>query len=113
MDEFLRHVAFFMVCLVIGIVYKKILEFQDEKRWMFHEDNQVYYAASKFSNGASFDEVKNILVSCFDFSKKSADVIWECASPHKTDRDGGYRFFIRSVNKELGDSIYNEKHHIS
>jgi len=109
MNVFLMNVGFFAICFAIVIAYKKILDFYDQKRLGFLEDNNVYIAAQEFADGASFVELKNILEKCFDFNEKNVEDILLQSLPHRIDKDGGYRFFIRSVNKVLGEDIYNEK----
>ena len=109
MNGFLDNFGFFAICLAIAIGYKKILEFYDLKRSSFHKDNNVYKAAKEFADGASVIEVKNVLTSCCDLNEKNAQDIVLKTLPHRTDKDGGYRFFIRSVNKVLGEDIYSEK----
>ena len=109
MNIFLMNVGFFAVCVVIVIAYKKILSFYYQKRLEFLKDNNVYKAAEKFADGASVIEVKRILVSCFDLNEKNVEEILSQSLSHRTDKDGGYRYFIRSVNKVLGEDIYSEK----
>lgn len=113
MDSYSKYFVILVIFLVIGIAYKKYLEFNDDKRWMFHKDDNIYKAAKKFAAGASLNEVKDILISCFDLNEKNAEDILTRSSPHKTDKDGGYRSFIRSVNKELGEDVYEEKYYMN
>lgn len=112
MNSYSRYFVIWAIFLVIGIVYKRYLEFNDDKSRMLRKDNNVYKAAERFAAGASLNEVKNILINCFDLSEENAEDILTRSSPHKTDKDGGYRFFIRSVNKEVGENVYEEKYHI-
>ena len=111
MDSFLENIGFMAICFVIIYGYKKILEYNDMKCSSFYEDNRVYKAADAFVHGETSNDVVNILVSCFDFDEKVADKILSRSIPHKTDRDGGYREFIKSVNEVLGADIYSEQCH--
>ncbi len=109
MDNFLQNVGLLAIALVIMYGYKKIVEYYDLKRSSFLADEQVYQAAAEFVHGASSDDVKAILAGCFDFDEEDAAEILSRSIPHRTDKDGGYRAFIRSVNQVLGADIYNER----
>jgi hypothetical protein len=111
MDSFLENIGFMAICFVIIYGYKKLLEYNEMKYSSLYEDNKVYQAADEFVHGAASNEVVNILTSCIDFDEKDADKILSLSIPHKTDRDGGYRKFIKSVNKVLGADIYSEQCH--
>lgn len=112
MDGFLENVGLFSIAFAIIYGYKKLLDYFEYKRSGYYENEKVYKAADEFVHGASFDEVKVILSSCFDFDANDADRVLSRSIPHRTDKDGGYREFIRSVNKVLGADIYSEQYHI-
>lgn len=109
MDTFLKNFGLFAIFFLIAYGYKKIQDNHELKRMGLHEDEKVYMAADEFVCGAPSDEVKGILDSCFEFDGQDADVILARAIPHRADKDGGYRAFIRSVNKVVGDELYDEK----
>lgn len=109
MDSFLANVGLMAICLVIIYGYKKMVEYYDLKRLSFYKDQKVYKAADEFIQGASSDDVKVLLASCCDFDEKDAEKILSRAIRHRTDKDGGYRAFIRSVNKVLGEDVYSEQ----
>lgn len=109
MDSFLTDFGFFAICFLVVYLYKKILEYHDLKRLRLHEDEKIYKAAEEFAHKASSDDVKKILSNCF--TEKNAEKILSQAFPHRTDKDGGYRAFIRSVNKVLGENVYSEQCH--
>ncbi len=109
MNDFLENFGLMAIFFVVIYGYKKILEYYDLKQSSFYENEKVYEAANEFAHGASSNEVKVILVSCFDFDMDDAEKILSRSIPHKTDKDGGYRAFIRSVNKILGEDVYSTK----
>lgn len=110
MNNFLEDVGLIAIFFSIVYVYLKILDYYELKRLEVHEDKKVYIAADKFVHGAPYDEVKDILASCFDFDEQDAETIWLLSITHITDKDGGYRAFIRSVNEVVGKSIYDERY---
>ena len=109
MDGILENVGIAMISFLIIYVCKKILEFYDFKRPYVSE--KVYNAADEFAHGASYDEVKAILTRCIDFDGDDAEKILSRSVPYRTEKDGGYRAFIKSVNKLLGQNAYNEQFH--
>jgi hypothetical protein len=112
MGSFLENAGLLAIAFVIIYGYKKIQEYYYFKQSGYYENEKVYKAADEFVHGASTDDVEAILESCFDFDKEDARKILTRSIPYKTDKDGGYREFIRSVNKVLGADIYNEHYHI-
>jgi len=111
MDSFLENVGLMAISFLVIYVYKKILEYYDFKRSSLYENDKVYKAANEFVHGASSDDVKVILESCFDFDEEDSEKILSRSIPYRTDKDGGYRAFIRSVNKVLGEDVYSERIH--
>lgn len=109
MDSFFENVGMLAIAFVIIYGYKKILEYHDFKYSGFYENEKVYKAADEFVQGAASDDVKAILASCFDFDNEDADEILSRSFPHRTDKDGGYREFIKSVNRVLGVDVYSEQ----
>ncbi|MPM59331.1 hypothetical protein SDC9_106171 [bioreactor metagenome] len=112
MDSFLENVGILAIAFLIIYIYKKILEWHDYRHSGFYADEKVYKAADEFVHGASSDDVKTLLADCFDFDEGDAKKIMSLSTPHRTDKDGGYKAFIRSVNKVLGDEVYDEKRHV-
>lgn len=110
MHSFLENFGLFAIFFLIVYGYKKILEYYELKRMGLHENKNVYMAADAFSRGANADDVKGILENCFEFEEGDVEEILSRASPHKADKDGGYRAFIRAVNKAVGDEIYDERY---
>ncbi|EGO9279679.1 MULTISPECIES: hypothetical protein [Enterococcus] len=111
MDSFFENVGMLAIVFIIIYGYKKILEYYDFKYSGFYENEKVYKAADKFVQGAASDDVKALLTSCFDFDNEAADEILSRSLPHRTDKDGGYREFIKSVNRVLGVDVYSEQCH--
>ena len=106
------NIGFIAVILAIIYVYKRIAEIHSYKDSDFYESKKVYKAASEFANGASSDEVKNILTNSVEFDEEDADNVLADLSSHRLDEDGGYREFIKSVNKVLGADVYRECYRI-
>lgn len=111
MGSFTQNVGILSIILVITHGYRKFLLYQRVKRLGFFEDEKVYKAADAFAHGAPSDDVKAILVSCVDFNKEAAEKILSRSIPHRADKDGGYRAFIKSVNKVLGANVYGPHLH--
>ncbi|SHL74353.1 hypothetical protein SAMN02745136_05600 [Anaerocolumna jejuensis DSM 15929] len=107
MDGFYGNIGILAVTLAIIYGCKKILEYYDYKYSGYYENTKVYKAADKFVHGAASDDVKSLLTSCFDFDREDADEILRRSLPHRTDKDGGYRRFIKSVNRVLGARVYH------
>lgn len=110
MDSFLANVGLFAIAFLIVYSCKKIQDYYYFNQSSFYENEEVYNAADEFVHGGSAENVKAILTRCFDFTEEDAEEILAQASPHKKDKDGGYRVFIRYVNKVLGEHVYDEKH---
>jgi hypothetical protein len=111
MDSFLANVGMLAIAFAIIYIYMKILEWHDDKYSGFYEDEKVYQAANEFVRGVPADDVKALLAGCFNFDEGDAEEIISMSVPHRNDKDGGYKAFIRSVNKVLGEDVYNEKRH--
>lgn len=111
MDSFLENVGMLAMAFVIIYGYKKIHEYYYFKQSSYYEDEKVYKAAEAFVQGAPSDDVKVILAGCFDFDEKDAEEILSRSISYRTDKDGGYRAFIRTVNKVLGEDVYSERCH--
>jgi len=109
MNDLLQGIGFLAICFVIVYGYQKILEYYDVNRSAFPEDERVYQAAEAFARGAPPDEVRAILDSCLALDAGDSEEILARALPHRADRDGGYKAFIRSANRVLGGDIYSER----
>jgi len=109
MNSFWGNVGLLAVTFVIAYGYKKIIEYYHFKYSGFYENEKVYKAADEFAHGATSDNVKAILTSCFDFDEEDAENILADSLPHRLDSDGGYREFIKSVNKVFGVNVYSER----
>jgi len=109
MDSILENVGILAIAFMIIYGYIKINEYYYLKRLSFYEDEKVYKAAEEFVSETPSDDVKVILANCCDFDEKNAEEILSRSISHRTDKDGGYRAFIRSVNKVLGEDVYSER----
>ena len=105
MSGFLGNVGFLAIGFVIICGYGKILDYYDLKRTNLFVSDKVYAAADKFAKGASFEEVKAILTGSYEIDEEDAKEIIAQSLPHRKDRDGGYRAFIKSVSKILDENI--------
>ena len=112
MDSFLANVGMLAIACLIVYIYKKVLEWYDYNHSGFYEDERVYRAADAFVYGASPDDVKAIVRDCYELDEADMEKILSAANLHRVDKDGGYRAFIRLVNKLIGEDVYNEKRHI-
>jgi hypothetical protein len=110
MDSFLENVGILAIAFVIIYAYKKVQEYYKFKYLDIYEDKKIYMAADAFSHGAASEDVISLLTSCFEFEKEDADEILKRSLPHRTDKDGGYREFIKSVNKVLGIDVYSQQY---
>lgn len=110
MHGFLENVGLLAIFFAVTYGYKKILEYNDSRRIGLPENKKVYQAANEFVRGAETGNVKAILDECFEFEEEDIKKILSRAIPHRTDQDGGYRAFIRSVNKVVGDDLYDERY---
>lgn len=111
MKTFLADVGMLVIAFMVLYGYKKVLEYYHYKRSGFYENEKIYKAANEFVHGASSVEISKIIASCLDFDKEDAEKIIKLSIPYRTDEDGGYSAFIRSVNNVLGVNVYNEKRH--
>ena len=111
MDSFLENVGLVAISFLVIYIEKKISEYYYFKQLSFYESDKIYKAADEFIHGASFDDVKAILEKCLDFDEEDIEKILSQSIPHRTDKDGGYRAFIKTVNKVLGEDVYSEHCH--
>ena len=109
MKSFLENAGMIAIALLVIFSLKKIYDYEYLKRAGYYEDDKVYQAADQFARGLSPDHIKSILASCVDFDGEDAETIVLKASPHRADKDGGYRAFIKSVNRVLGEAVYSER----
>ena len=107
MRGFLEDFGFLAICFAVAYGYKKILEYCDLKRMALHEDEKVYRAAEEFARGVPSDEIGAVLSGCLGLEGADVGKILSRAIPHRTDRDGGYRALLRSVDRALGDDVYS------
>lgn len=112
MNTVLGNIGLFAIFCSVIYIYKKILEYYDIKRLGLYEDEKIYKTAEKFSHGISSEKIKSYLSECNHFNKEDAEKVLLESSSHRIDKDGGYRIFIKSVNKVLGENVYDEKYHI-
>lgn len=113
MIGFLGNVGFVAIILLIFFIIKKVDDYLYFKKVnslgvevMYFADDKVYKAARAFAQGVSSDEIREILLNCVDFDEEDISQIMTSAEPHKTDDDGGYGAFIKTVNKTLGEVVY-------
>lgn len=109
MDSFLANVGLLAIILAIIYAYKKLQDFYYLKPSGFYENETIYKAADEFVHGGSADDIQAMLLSCHDFAKEDAEEILSLSIPHRTDKDKGYKAFIKSVNKVLRTDIYKEQ----
>lgn len=107
MNGFLVDLGLFAIFFVIVYAYKRIEDYYYLKRLGLHENERVYLAAEEFAHGVPSDEVNLILADCFEFDEEDREEILSRAIPHRADSDGGYRAFIRAVNKAEGEALYD------
>lgn len=111
MEGFWANIGFFAFLCVIVWVYKKIVESRENNPPYHHTDESIYEAAELFSQGADLKNVISVLMRCPDFDEAEADLIVKSAVPRRPSQGARYRAFIRSVNREIGESIYSTHHH--
>lgn len=104
MGGILSNIGLLAIGFVIICSYGKVLDYYDLKRPKLYASEIVNRAAEIFAEGASAEEIKVILTSCVEIDEEEVEKIIEQSLPHRNDKDGGYRFFIKSVNKVLGEN---------
>lgn len=112
MEGFLANVGMLAITFLVVYIYKKMLEWYDDTHSGAYADQRIYKAADEFSHGAPTENIIAILNSCIELNADDAKEILSLADPYKTDKDRGYKAFIRSVNMVLGEEVYDEKHHV-
>lgn len=110
MEDFWDNLGFFAALCIIILGYCKFMDYRDMNRPYHQTDERVYEAAGAFVLGAASQNVTAMLQSCLDIDDSQVDSIIKTAMSHKTDRDGGYRAFIRLVNREIGEEAYSVHH---
>lgn len=108
MENFLKDFGLLAIFFIIAYGYKKIKDYYDLKWSGLHENGKVYLAAGKFARGAPDEGVRAALENCPEFKEQDVEKILSRAIPHRTDKDGGYRAFLRSVNRAVGEELYDE-----
>lgn len=77
---------------------------------------KVYQAARAFAQGEPIDEIKELLLNCFDFDEDDAEKVVHSAINYTNEIDGGYSAFINIVGIVLGTKAYRleftKKRHI-
>jgi hypothetical protein len=68
-------------------------------------------AAEAFAKGASAKKIDDILTGGFCLNMGEAEEVMSQALPHRSDRDGGYKAFLSSVNNVIGEDVYQIRHH--
>ena len=111
MDSFLENAGLMAISFLIIYIAKKISEHYYFKQSSLYESDKIYKAADEFIQGASFNDVKAILEKCLDFDEEDIEKILSQSIPHRTDKDGGYRAFMKTVNKVFGEDVYGEHCH--
>ena len=106
MNSILANIGILAIAFVIVYSYGKLLDYYDLKRPSELLSDNIYLAAKKFAEGASPEEVKTILTECDEIEEEAANKIIEQSFPHRKNKDGGYRAFIKSVHLVLrGESM--------
>jgi|GEM_PF-2334201 len=109
MGDFFYDVGMITICFVTALGCKKLAEYFHNKRRGLYESKKVYRAADKFSEGVPSEDVQALLKNCLEFDGEDAETVLSLSLPHRKDKDGGYRAFIRSVNRVLGENVYSER----
>ncbi|WP_405112797.1 hypothetical protein MHH28_05450 [Paenibacillus sp. FSL K6-1217] len=109
MDVWVRNIGWVTVLTALLVLikrqYDRIYLLQD----CIYENSGVYAAAARFAGGASDREVRELLVTSFEFDRQETEVIIARALPHRMEPDGGYGAFIEAVNRVLGEEIYRSQ----
>jgi len=113
MEGFFIKIGSVSIVFLIIFIVKKIADYFYNKspdelggNSMYIVDEKVYKAARLFAQGASNEEVMKIILRCIDFDEEDAEEILSFAEKHRSDDDGGYSSFLKSVNKILGEDVY-------
>jgi hypothetical protein len=112
MEGFWANFGFFAAVCIIILGYNKFLDYREMNRPYHQTDERVYEAADAFLLGATSQQVAAMLQSCLDIGDSQADSILKTAMSHKADRDGGYRTFIQTVNREIGEDVYSTRRRV-
>lgn len=67
---------------------------------------KVFEAARIFSNGASKEEIKELLQKCIDLDIEDIEEILSCIQNTKIDNESRYSYFLKVVNNVLGVEAY-------
>ena len=97
MYGFLATVGFIAVVLLVTFIIKKVNDYYKNTNYKIH--GVEYDAAKKFAQGASCDEIRDMLINNIDFDREDVEEILALSTPHRTDSDGGNNAFIKAVNK--------------
>lgn len=109
----LNNLAVFGVFLVLCLIYQRITAYYQLKYLGHTESSEVYQAAEEFVHGAASDEIASLLTSCPELDAEDAAQILSWSAVHRSDKDGGYHEFLKSVNTVLGVSIYRPERMVS
>ena len=113
MEGFLAKAGIISIVILVFFIIKKIDNYFYNKRSdglggnsIYVANDKVFKAARMFAQGASNEEVKKLILECIDFDEEDVDEILSLSEKHKSDGDGGYSFFLKAVNKILGEEVY-------
>ena len=106
MEGFWANFGFFAALCIVILGYQKFLDCPEANRPCYRTDARIYEAAEAFLLGETPRKVAAILQSCPDIGELQADSIVKTAMSHRAEEDGGYRAFIRAVNREIGEEVY-------
>ena len=106
MNELWKDLVFLGVCYIVLICYRKILEYHNLKQTSYCEDETIYLAAKSFAKRDDVSIVKSIIMQSSDFTNTEAETIISKSIKCRGNSDGGYREFLKSVNKTLGITLY-------
>jgi hypothetical protein len=102
MNGFLTNIGILAVAIVIIIIIKRIDAYLDDRRVGTELSEKITHAAKRFSEGASEDEIRALLLDCIDLDEDDADEILELSAPYRNDDDdGGYGAFIKITKNVL------------
>lgn len=101
MNSFFMLVGILAISIFIIIIIKKIYNYLDDRKVGTEISEKIYHAAREFSNGASEDEIRDLLLNCIDLDEDDIEEILELSVLNRADHDGGYGAFIKNAKNIL------------
>jgi hypothetical protein len=97
----LTNIGILAVAIAVIIIVKGIDDFLDDRRVGAELSEKIIRAAKSFSEGASEDEIRALLLDCIDLDEDDIDEILELSISSRIDDDGGYGAFIKITKSVL------------